>query len=105
METATAVIPAAMKATSQKFTYSPGVLAGNLLFVAGQVGRDADGNVITDPEQQFITAFKNLGSILEEADAGFSDVVDLTTYHTTLENFPLFAEVKSTFFTAQPYPA
>jgi enamine deaminase RidA (YjgF/YER057c/UK114 family) len=100
-----AVVPGSMKATVERYRYSPGVLAGGLLFIAGQVGTDDDHRAIADPEQQYVAAFENVGLVLKEAGATFADVVDLTTFHTTLESFQLFAEVKSRFFTSAPYPA
>ena len=44
----------------QRFHYNPGVKAGNLLFIAGQVGRDENLNVVEGKEAQFVQAFENV---------------------------------------------
>ncbi len=99
------IIPPAMAGTAERFRYSPGIVVGNLLFISGQVGRDAAGRAIEDPERQFVTACENVGLILDIAGASYGDVVDLTTYHTTMEDLALFADVKARFFQTEPYPA
>jgi enamine deaminase RidA (YjgF/YER057c/UK114 family) len=105
MQPGDAVVPARMKAAADAYEYSPGAVAGGLVFVSGQVGLDEARHAIEDPEQQFVAAFENLVAVLREAGATCADVVDLTTFHTTLEPFALFTEVKSRFFTSAPYPA
>jgi enamine deaminase RidA (YjgF/YER057c/UK114 family) len=104
---AEAVIPPSMADAAASYQYSPGVTvpAGDLLFVSGQVGRDSAGQVVADPAQQFITAFENLRSILEEAGATMADVVEITTYHTSMADLALFAEVKARFLNTAPHPA
>ncbi len=103
-----AVIPAAMTETAASYQYSPGVIVSagtDLLFISGQVGRDTDGLVVLDPEQQFVTAFENLRSILEHAGGTMANVVEITTYHTAMADLTLFAEVKARYLTTTPHPA
>ena len=102
-----AVIPASMARTAGSYQYSPGVVvpAGNLLFVSGQIGRDASGNVVLDPEQQFVAAFENLLSILAEAGATMANVVEITTFHTSMADLAIFAKVKGRYLDTTPYPA
>lgn len=102
-----AVIPPLMADTAAAYEYSPGVIApaGDLLFVSGQIGRDATGHVVADPEQQFVAAFENLQSILVQAGATMADVVDLTTFHTSMTDLAVFAKVKARFLDTTPYPA
>jgi enamine deaminase RidA (YjgF/YER057c/UK114 family) len=42
-----------MKPIVERAGYAPAVCVENLVFCAGQVGRDANMNVINDPEKQF----------------------------------------------------
>ena len=104
---AEAVIPPAMAATAASYEYSPAVIvpAGDLLFVSGQIGRDDAGIVIADPEQQFTAAFEHLQSILVQAGATLADVIDITTFHTSMADLAVFAKVKSRFLDTTPYPA
>jgi enamine deaminase RidA (YjgF/YER057c/UK114 family) len=102
-----AVIPPSVAGTAASYEYSPGVIvpAGDLLFVSGQIGRDATGQVVADAEQQFVAAFENLQSILVQAGATMADVIDITTFHTSMTDLAVFAEVKSRFLDTTPYPA
>jgi enamine deaminase RidA (YjgF/YER057c/UK114 family) len=83
-----------MKDVHERFRYSPGVKAGPLLFMAGQLGRDEHLNVVEDKEAQFAQAFENVEKILSAAGATFDDVVDMATYHTDMRDLQLFIEVK-----------
>lgn len=65
--------------------YSNGVLAasGRLLFVAGQIGWDANGRVVSDElVEQFERALANVLTVVLEAGGEASDVCRLTIYVT-----------------------
>ena len=55
---------------------------GELLFLAGQVAVDNDGNPVGrgDMVAQTVQVFKNLGGVLDSVGASFSNVVEFTTY-------------------------
>jgi enamine deaminase RidA (YjgF/YER057c/UK114 family) len=93
------VVPEDMKDVQERFRYSPGVKAGPFLFMAGQLGRDENLNVVEDKEAQFAQAFENVEKILSAAGATFDDVVDMVTYHTDMRDLQLFIKVKDRFFT------
>ena len=57
---ARAVVPAGMEAAVARWSYSPGVVYDGLLHISGQVGRNAAGQVVQDPEEQYVTAFENV---------------------------------------------
>jgi enamine deaminase RidA (YjgF/YER057c/UK114 family) len=64
--------------------YSVGmsVSPGKLVYVAGQVSVDASSNLVGkgDVVAQTRQALQNIGHVLAAAGAGFSDVVEFTTY-------------------------
>lgn len=66
--------------------YSQGIVAEGkrLLFIAGQTAVDADGNVVGkgDAAAQAEQVLRNMKSVLDEAGAGFGDIVKITTYIT-----------------------
>ena len=66
--------------------YSQGIIAEGkrLLFIAGQTAVDADGNIVGkgDAAVQAEQVLKNMKSVLDEAGAGFGDIVKITTYIT-----------------------
>ncbi len=51
-----------------------------MVFVAGQVGQDADGNVVGDLAAQAVQALRNVGVALAAAGATFADVAKTTIY-------------------------
>jgi enamine deaminase RidA (YjgF/YER057c/UK114 family) len=64
--------------------YSVGmsVNAGRLVYVAGQVGVDTGGSLVGpgDAAAQTRQVLENIGHVLAAAGAGFSNVVEFTTY-------------------------
>ncbi len=99
MSTRTDITPPAMRNIRERFRYSPGVRAGNFLYIAGQVGRDENLQVVADKEAQFVQAFENVNKVLTEAGATFDDVVEMVTYHTALRDLELFIAVKDRYIT------
>lgn len=93
------IIPPGMEIIHERFHYAPGVLADDTLYIAGQVGRDADLNVVAGTEAQFTQAFENVKKVLEAAGAGFDDVVEMVTYHVDMRDLQLFMQVKDRYFT------
>jgi len=101
-----AVFPAGRHDLYEKHGYSAAVRSGDLLFVAGQVGSRPDGSPETDFAAQVALAFSNLESVLTAAGATFSDIIDVTTFHTDPDKqFETVLAVKSTIFPKAPYPA
>jgi len=95
------IIPKGMENIYQRFRYSPGVKVGNMLYIAGQIGRDENLNVIEGKEAQFVQAFENVKKVLTAAGATFDDVVEMVTYHTDMRDLQLFIQVKDRYFTNQ----
>ncbi len=98
------IIPPGMENLYERFHYAPAVRVDNTLYIAGQVGRDENLQVVEGAEAQYIQAFENLKKVLEAAGATLADVVDIVTYHTDMRDILRFLEVKDKYFT-QDYPA
>jgi len=73
---------------------------GRLLYIAGQVARDAKGNVLApgDIRTQAREVFQNLQRVLQAAGGELADLLKITTYITRIEDFPTVAEVRQQFF-------
>lgn len=73
---------------------------GRLLYIAGQVARDAEGNVLGkgDIRTQAHQVFQNLRHVLQAAGGDLSDLLKITTYITRIEDFPAVAEIRSSIF-------
>ena len=99
------IVPAGMENIVERYHYAPGVLVGDTLYVSGQVGRDAQLQVVPDPEAQFVQAFDNVGKVLHAAGVGFEHVVELETWHTYFPgDLPLFMQVKDRYLKGPVYP-
>ena len=92
------IVPNSMKVINERFHYSPAVRAGDMLFIAGQVGRDADMNVVLGKEAQITQAFENVKTVLEEASATFDDIVEMVTYQTDMRDLQLVIDIKERYF-------
>ena len=73
---------------------------GRLLYTAGQVARDAEGNVLGkgDIRTQARQVFENLRHVLQAAGGDLSDLLKMTTYITRIEDFPAVVEIRSRLF-------
>ena len=73
---------------------------GTLVFVAGQLARDAGGNIVgpKDMRAQLEQTFKNLSACLEAAGATWADVVKTNTYVTDYEAFSQCRDVRMKHF-------
>jgi enamine deaminase RidA (YjgF/YER057c/UK114 family) len=84
--------------------FSQAVRMGRWVLVSGQVGIDEKLQAGKGIEAQARIAFQNLERVLEGAGASLADVVELTTFHTSMEDMAVFSKVKSEFIT-KDYPA
>jgi len=67
--------------------YSQCLIAGNLIFVSGQVGVDPEGTVPETIEEQTTIALKNIKDILEKAGAGVANIVKMNVFMTDISEY------------------
>ena len=86
--------------------YSQAILAGNTLYVSGQLPIDPATGAFAgeDIASQTRQALLNLKAILEAAGFSMADVVKTTVYLADIADFAAMNGVYAEFFTA-PYPA
>lgn len=95
-----AIIPEGMENIYDTYHYAPGILVGDTLYCSGQVGRDANLNVVEGVEAQYTQAFENMGKVLAAAGADWDDVVELESWFAPdMGNLSTFMAVKDRFFT------
>jgi 2-iminobutanoate/2-iminopropanoate deaminase len=86
--------------------YSQGIMAGDLIFVSGQLGIDpargqvVEGGISAQTEQ----VMKNLAAILAAAGASLDDVVMTSIFLIDLQDFQAMNEVYASHL-SEPYPA
>jgi 2-iminobutanoate/2-iminopropanoate deaminase len=80
--------------------YSQAVMAGNMLFLSGQLGIDpatgafAEGGV----REQALQSFKNIRAILQEAGFEMKDIVKATVFLADMADFAVVNEVYAAEF-------
>jgi 2-iminobutanoate/2-iminopropanoate deaminase len=86
--------------------YSPGVRAGRMVFVSGQIPRDPrTGEIVgTDIVTQTRRTLDNVRSVLESGGATLQDVVSVTVYLANENDWGEFNTVYKSVF-SPPYPA
>lgn len=94
------------KALHSGATYSQAVLAGDFVFVAGQVPVHPQTKQVMGVSvyEQTCAVLGYIKAILEAAGCGMNDIVKLTCYLTDLAQFPEMDRAFAQFF-EQPYPA
>ncbi len=100
-----AIIPAS--GWSERFTFSPGVRVGNLLFISGMTASDPKGKLVgeNDIVRQTEYIYEKMAAVLSAAGATFANVVETTDYFTDLTDYARTAEVRRKVFAGSPYPA
>jgi enamine deaminase RidA (YjgF/YER057c/UK114 family) len=79
------VQPAGLPDPGQRRAYSHGVRVGNMLYLAGQTGNDAQPQAgISRFEAQTRRTFERMGLILEAAGASLANLVTMTVFVTDI---------------------
>ena len=83
------------------FPLSPGVRAGDFIFVSGQVATNSDGSpYIGDVRDEISGAIDAVEAVMEAAGASLDDVVKVTAFLSNAALFSLFNEIYSQRFTS-----
>jgi 2-iminobutanoate/2-iminopropanoate deaminase len=86
--------------------YSQAVIAGDFVFVSGQIPIDPlTGDVVTgDIKAETKQVMENMNAVLAAAGVAFGNIVKTTIFLTDMQNFAQVNEVYGTYFTDQ-FPA
>lgn len=100
-----AVFPPGSEATANQIKVSPAVISNGHVFLTGMTGSGPDGEMPEDPGAQIRAAFDKIGLVLNEAGAGFDNIVEMTSYHVDIRShFDLFNEIRAEYV-SDPFPA
>ena len=90
------VNPGSVHAPAGEYSHSLVVLDGSrVVYLAGQIGLDVDGNAPIDFAGQAEQAYRNLAAILEHHGPGMSDVARMTHYLADPDDVAAYGEVRS----------
>lgn len=74
-----------------------------LIFLSGQLSRDADGRLVGqgDMGEQTRQAIRNMATVLEAAGGALEDIVAITVYTTDMREFQSIVASRVEFFKTQ----
>ncbi len=84
--------------------YSPGILSNGVLYVAGQIGRDASVNIPDNFEDEVKATLDNIDRILKEAGLTPAHAIAVQVYLTDMDLFDRMNKVYMSYF-PEPRPA
>jgi 2-iminobutanoate/2-iminopropanoate deaminase len=86
--------------------YNQAIIAGDFIFVSGQVAIDAVTGelVLDDIKTETTKVMENIKAILTEAGIGFGHIVKTSIFLTDMQNFAQVNEVYGSYFT-EKFPA
>ncbi|MFI5159366.1 MAG: RidA family protein [Sphingobacteriales bacterium] len=86
--------------------YSQAIVAGNLIFVSGQIAlHPVSGELrITDIETETKQVMENIGAILKQAGTDFNFIVKTSIFLKDMQDFAKVNEIYGTYFKDQ-FPA
>ena len=85
---------------NKRYTFSPAVRKGNLLFISGLTATDERGTMVGkgDIVAQTRQIFEKIQTILEAAGGSFDDIVKTVDYIVTTEGYKGTADVRRAYF-------
>jgi len=94
-----------LSGTHPTIGYSHVAKSGNTLYIAGQVAKDANDNIIGkgDFQIQARQVYTNLRNIVEQAGGNLQNIVKMTTFLTHCSYVEMTRTVRAEFF-REPFP-
>ncbi len=98
------IIPESQRGHYDNWHFAPAVVHDGIAFLSGVTGMGPDGTCADDAEEQFTQVFESIAVVLAEAGMDWSDVIEMTSYHTDMTELGVFMQVRDRFL-AEPWPA
>ena len=89
---------------TQPTAYTHVVRWDRILFIAGQVALDGDGNVVGEGDMgaQVRQVLENLKTVLASQGADFDDVTKITIYTTDIDAYRETGDIRREYWTSAP---
>ena len=87
--------------------YNQAILAGNTLYISGQIAIDPKNNALVTEDITLETkqVLENISAILKAADFSLEDVVKTSIFIANMDDFKQINAVYATFFNSDKAPA
>ena len=92
------------KAAQAVGPYSQGVDTGEVIYLSGQLGLNADGKMVEGVEGQSHQSLKNIQTLLKDVCLDFEHVVKTLVLLDDIQDFKAVNEIYGQYF-KEPYPA
>ena len=94
-----------LKGVKGSLPFSPGVRAGDFVFLSGLASVDENNQIISDTfDNEVRRTFQNIARVLASGGLTFADVVQVRCYLSNKENWDAHNLIYREFF-SQPFPA
>lgn len=82
-----------------QYPFSPAVRVGHLLFLAGQIGTDTAGRLVSGGIQaEARQTLNNIKDVLEKTGSSLERVVKCTVFMADMKEWPAMNEIYATYF-------
>jgi enamine deaminase RidA (YjgF/YER057c/UK114 family) len=90
-----------------RFTFSPAVRVGNLVFLSGTTATDDQGSIVGpgDIVVQTRQIFHKFSVILESVGGSLANIVETTDYVLSLDDYKKIAQLRRELFKGPPWPS
>ena len=85
--------------------FAPATKLGNMVFVSGQTGMNAQGRVTGNMREQTQQTFQNVETVLKAAGATMADVMKITCFLVRASDYKVYAEEREKAFPPDAQPA
>mgnify|MGYP001171673901 FL=1 len=95
------------KAPSAIGPYNQAVLIDNMLYTSGQIAIDPKNGTLktSDIREETKQVMENLKAILNEVDMNFSNVIKVTIFISSMDNYSEINEIYASYFNEKNAPA
>ena len=88
------------------YPFSEAVAYGGVLYLSGDVGTDADGNLVEGGiRAESRQTMENIKSTLNRHKLDMSDIIKCTVFLADIREWPVFNEIYASYFEKGRYPA
>ena len=98
------IVPESQRPFYDAWHFSPAVIHDGIAFLSGVTGMEPGGKFAADAEAQFLRLFDSITEVLAEAELGWADVIEMTSWHTDMTELGVFHQVRDRFV-VEPWPA
>ncbi|MCH2203680.1 MAG: Rid family hydrolase [Fuerstiella sp.] len=94
-------------ADTSNLPFSPGILAGDTLYLSGHVGINPESGKLVEGDigDHVVQTLKNIQAVLKAADMDLSHVISAYLYMKNVEDFAAVSNAYLTMITEEPRPA